>query len=373
MLLFFLPPLFCLYFGSANFLLARKRNPTQEWLKELPYKARKLEEQLYQGAPTLPDYLDEASLKYRLKRVAKNIVSQYRQAKARRTSTLNGVSPPSSGHSTSSSMVSNPALFLAMQDATPRHSNIKALANHLGSFQSNDRPPSISSMTSSSSPNAAGLGAFSMMNDDQGRRRSSTHAVNLDASAFTQDPQSMNRMGYTSNGGGIMSQQPVASLEERQLANKNLQQQILENIRQQQQLMRELMVKTNKTKMSRGMNMNGMHHPQAQMLNIANNPSPNNNTSVNALAQSILIQGNNLPNRHSFHVMNNQQRQLPMELLQQSLTRGVGDMNNSMQQLQQRTVYHPGMPPPNARQSLNGGMYDDITSNMNQAPNSYPW
>jgi hypothetical protein len=61
---------------SANLLLARKRNPTKEWLKELPYKARKLEEQLYKGAPTLQDYLDKASLKYRLKRVAKNIVTQ---------------------------------------------------------------------------------------------------------------------------------------------------------------------------------------------------------------------------------------------------------------------------------------------------------
>jgi hypothetical protein len=223
-------------------------------------------------------------------------------------------------------------------------------------------------MRSSSSPNAAQLAAFSMMNGDQGRRRSSIVGVNLDASAFSQDPQSMNCMGLTSTG-LMMSQQTATSLEERQMANQKLQQQILENIRQQQQLMRELMVQTNKNKLSRGMDMNGMH-PQAQMFNIAN-PSTNN-TSVHALAQSILLQGNKLPNRNSLNMMSNQQRQLPLDLLQQSLAMGGGEVNNMMQQ-QQRILTHPGMPPPSTRQSLNGGMYDDNTGNVNQAPNLYPW
>jgi hypothetical protein len=335
-------------------LLARKQNPTKEWLKELPYKARKLEEQLYRGAPTLQDYLDKVSLKYRLKRVAKNIVTQYRQARARRASSLKGMS-------SSYSMASNPASFLATQDTTPRQSNIKSLANHPGAFQSNDPRSSISSMRSSSSSTASGLAAFSMMNGDhQGRRRSSTGA-SLDVSAFSQASQATNRMGVTSNG-GMMSH---ATVEEQQLANQKLQQQILENIRQQQQLMRELMVQTNKNKMSRGMNVNGMNS-HAQMLNIAN-PNPNN-TSVNALAQSILLQGNKFPDQHSLNMMNNQQRQLSMDLLQQSLTRNGGGMNNMMQQ-QQRNEYHPSMPPPNTRQSLNGGMYDDNSG----ASNSYPW
>jgi hypothetical protein len=62
-------------------LKERKSNPTDKWIKELPYKARKLEEQLYKTAPTLEAYLDKATLKHRLKKVAHAITSQFRLSK----------------------------------------------------------------------------------------------------------------------------------------------------------------------------------------------------------------------------------------------------------------------------------------------------
>lgn len=71
--------------GSAQLLRDRKQNPTTKWLKELPYKARKLEEQLYKTAPSLEAYLDKQTLKHRLKKVAHAITSQFRLAKGGKT------------------------------------------------------------------------------------------------------------------------------------------------------------------------------------------------------------------------------------------------------------------------------------------------
>jgi hypothetical protein len=61
----------------------RKQNPTEKWRNELPYKAKKLEEQLYKTAPSLKEYLDKDTLKERLKQVARAITSQYRFAKGK--------------------------------------------------------------------------------------------------------------------------------------------------------------------------------------------------------------------------------------------------------------------------------------------------
>ena len=48
----------------------RKQNPTKKWLKELLYRARIVENQLYKTAPSLKAYLDETTLKYRVKKAA---------------------------------------------------------------------------------------------------------------------------------------------------------------------------------------------------------------------------------------------------------------------------------------------------------------
>jgi len=70
-----------LIYQIANLLRERKTDPSDKWLKELPFKARKLEEQLYKKAPSLKAYLDPGTLKTRLKKVAHAITSQFREAR----------------------------------------------------------------------------------------------------------------------------------------------------------------------------------------------------------------------------------------------------------------------------------------------------
>ena len=105
-----------MHINSAQLLRDRKQNPTPKWLKELPYKARKLEEQLYKTAPSLQAYLDKATVKHRLKKVAHAITSQFRIAKGK---------SPSSGKRTSkkSSDISLGSILSAM---SPRNSNTSA-------------------------------------------------------------------------------------------------------------------------------------------------------------------------------------------------------------------------------------------------------
>jgi hypothetical protein len=58
-------------------------------MKELPYKARKLEEQLYKTAPSLEAYLEKTTLKHRLKKVAHDITSKFRLTKKLKVENLN--------------------------------------------------------------------------------------------------------------------------------------------------------------------------------------------------------------------------------------------------------------------------------------------
>lgn len=64
-------------------LQERKKTPCNDsWKKELPYKALKLERQLYKGAPSLKAYMDETTLKHRLRKVANAITTHVRLKKA---------------------------------------------------------------------------------------------------------------------------------------------------------------------------------------------------------------------------------------------------------------------------------------------------
>jgi len=65
-------------------LQERKKDPCQKWLQELPHKALRLEKHLYKAAPTLETYMDENTLKSRLRKVANAVVSHVRLEKANR-------------------------------------------------------------------------------------------------------------------------------------------------------------------------------------------------------------------------------------------------------------------------------------------------
>jgi len=169
----------------AQLLKDRKQNPTPKWLKELPYKARKLEEQLYKSAASLEAYLDESTLKHRLKKVAYAITSQFHIAKGG-TKTKKKVISSGIGQSTSSS--SNQAIPQQM----PFDSRL------------------------STDVQGDNIGSGGMTFEKKVGRGNS---------------------GNASNSGG----EGLSALEQQQQQNQKLQDQILENIRQQQEIMKTLM------------------------------------------------------------------------------------------------------------------------------------
>lgn len=189
-------------------------------------------------------------------------------------------------------------------------------------------------------------------------RRNSLQSNAVDR--FQSPPQQ--QLQHRQTGGGRRQE----SIQDQQEANQKLQEQILDNIRQQQQLMRELMVGKNQTAPR-----NGTARPATSSapmrLNLANSaaaalPKP----SSSALAQSMFLNSGN-----AGQLLNNH-RQLPMDVLQQSLTRGnhAGSGNSSssssMMVPRRNSNYHPSMPPPN-RNSFMNGQSDQLS------PNSFNW
>ncbi|GKY92021.1 hypothetical protein MPSEU_000173700 [Mayamaea pseudoterrestris] len=69
----------------SQLLYARKQGAqlTEQWLQELPHKARKLESCLYKQAASLDDYRNRDTLKWRLQRIARSITRQFLQAKSK--------------------------------------------------------------------------------------------------------------------------------------------------------------------------------------------------------------------------------------------------------------------------------------------------
>lgn len=187
----------------------RKQNPTQKWLKELPYKARKLEEQLYKSASSLEAYLDESTLKHRLKKVAYAITSQFHIAKGGTKKKKQGTSAVTSGSSIGQSTSSNQPVQQPTQFDRRLSVDPQGDANGEGgmSFENKNE------------------GAMSL--DDKGGGGS--NAINVSGSD-----------GGGGGGGGGLS-----AIEQQQQANQKLQDQILENIRQQQEIMKNLMANNN--------------------------------------------------------------------------------------------------------------------------------
>lgn len=75
------------YWRRARLLQARKKKlPSEEWLHQLPHKARKLEGRLYRIAPSLESYLERSTLKVRLSSLANAITQHYGDTSSRRES-----------------------------------------------------------------------------------------------------------------------------------------------------------------------------------------------------------------------------------------------------------------------------------------------
>lgn len=231
----------------AQLLKDRKQNPTPKWLKELPYKARKLEEQLYKSAASLEAYLDESTLKNRLKKVAYAITSQFHIAKGG-TKKKNKVTNSGIGQSTSSS--SNQAI----EEQMPFDSRLS------GDAQGDNK------------------GSGRMAFEDKGGGGNSSNASN--------------------SGGG----KGLSALEQQQQQNQKLQDQILENIRQQQEIMKTLMengISGGGTKCDGGSNLNNSPNDQPGIFGNAQTQVPDNSVLTAMTQQGLINNGQQMMNVHN--------------------------------------------------------------------------
>jgi hypothetical protein len=416
----------------VKILHARKANPTTNWLKSLPYKARKLEEQLYRGAPSIEDYSDKRTLKHRLKRVAHDIKSRHRarlngsptkspdesKSSSARSSDSDSQSreslvdeqmrpPKASAGSLHAAGLASLQSLLSEQQTTPSHhpSLSHVTPSNIASFRQTmmtpeehrvGRCPSSSIITPSNSVQpsiGSELAALQAMQSNlqrsrQQHRSSINGRTNADIAALLGSTDGNIHPARISNHGvrGRHSLQPNAidhhfqqqqqqrrlssgrqeTIQEQQAVNEKLQQQILENIRQQQILMRELMVGSNSTSSLRGAN-NAGHRSSAMPTRLSGATSsigPNNSTA-SQFSQSMLLNSN----KANPLLGGGSHRQLPLDLLQQSLMRNNSGMMQQQQQQQQRrnsNGMHPSVPPPRRNSFLNG-LQDHLS------PNTFNW
>jgi hypothetical protein len=193
---------------------------------------------------------------------------------------------------------------------------LQAMQNHLQQRQNQQRRASLNAAR-----NNADLAA--LMHNTEGRI--SPARVYHRGNAMASNPVHRRFSGEPTHQG-------PQSVQERQAVNRKLQEQILDNIHQQQQLMRELMVgKSQQANRPASMPMR---------LNIANPKPTTTNNSLAHLMNHSSIAG----------PLMNDHRQLPMNLLEQSLARGTSLNNEIMMQRRNSNTYHASMPPPN-RQS----------------------
>ena len=200
--------------NSAQLLRARKRTqPSDSWLRQLPTKARKLEERLYRSAPTLEIYEDKSTLKNRLKKLARAIMLRYE-----------GSSTRSSFRSSVSSLASSRS-----------GSVVSHLQQHRDSFVSQNSMDSLSTLNNQMNQQMSGLGVSKerggSTNDTKGSEASGTSNNNMDSI-----PEEGKGNGSLSSG----ADSKISMLEQQKQANERLQQQIMENIRKQEELLRRL-------------------------------------------------------------------------------------------------------------------------------------
>jgi hypothetical protein len=110
---------------SARLLHARKHTqPSQQWLKQLTHKSRKLEERLYYTASNLDAYLDRSTLKHRLKKQARIITKQFLEAKSSRKLGLKRASIRSSVSSLSTAGTAGSAYLNALTNSESKRPTI---------------------------------------------------------------------------------------------------------------------------------------------------------------------------------------------------------------------------------------------------------
>lgn len=235
----------------ARLLQTRKKtHPTAEWLQQLPHKARKLEERLYLSAPSLEAYLDKTTLKNRLKKLAQTITKQFFEAKRGRRSIRSSVSSQST---LGSSITSQPSSVSTLRNSVTSVNSLQSVRETLaGGATRSDPNPNASSQTAQETDSAAQNGRNPSMTSPHeslsflkpipeamisGHSAGGANSASISAEgvAFASQQQQQQRSSFSQS-----APVDIPDLERQKAVNAQLQQQIMENIRQQQELVRKL-------------------------------------------------------------------------------------------------------------------------------------
>jgi hypothetical protein len=191
----------------AKLLKARKKSaPSKEWMKQLPHKARVLEDRLYRKASSLEAYLNRSTLKNRLRTLAVTITAHYKNSVKTKKGSRRG-QPATSGGSKHDSV----ARSSSPQDSLD--APLMALAGH--SLDKEDSP----------------LGPMIV-------------------------PPIASPVPSRDDGEVLPPEVAMNELARQKQVNEELQKQILENIRQQQQLVHSIRRGSNGSEINTGMNPN---------------------------------------------------------------------------------------------------------------------
>jgi hypothetical protein len=202
-------------------------------LKELPYKAKKLEDQLYKTASSLKDYLDKATLKHRLKKVAHAITSQFKNAKEKTHqssrgsnrggersdmsfssllgTSRNSLAPMPSGSELSDmerqAAVNKKLQEQIMENIRQQQQIMRNLMNspHLSNSTLNNSATDPMLMGAMGNQNNQMMGQLGMANQLGGLNHNGLGGMNPSAMNNLSNSMGMNSSMFNSNNGGMMS------------------------------------------------------------------------------------------------------------------------------------------------------------------------
>jgi hypothetical protein len=210
-------------------------------MHQLPHKARNLEEKLYRTAPSLEAYLDRTTLKNRLRRLAQVITKQYKEG-------------------------NHHQMFSRRRNSTSSHSSITTIVSSSGSRDSFSSANSLDSLRSLhesfaqistiptvvEGPNAGDGNQMTRMSDSD---RSSFSGRSL--GVISEETKGLSPSSSVSTGGtsanivqsnsmqeACSTSMGISELERQKAVNEKLQQQILENIREQEELVQKLQARS---------------------------------------------------------------------------------------------------------------------------------
>lgn len=317
----------------ARLLKSRKKSrPSDEWLQQLPHKARKLEERLFRAAPSLSAYQDLSTLKNRLRKVAQIITNQYEASRSQRPSGFN-----SSSFTTSNSFGSPQSSSYPIRDSVTSTASFGSVQSSPGIFQTRDSVTSNASAGTVGTLNErlAGMGAVSSLPSQLGSVSSSgdqSRNVSLKSSPegvfsgtapnpkpqTTGDTRPSYRVPVPQNQ--IASSTPSTPsnsqtmLEQQKAINEKLRMEIQENIRKQNELFQKLQQQQNLSQNGPSMS------PVASGIN-----QQQQNSTASAISMPLNQAQQNNPNGSNFN-FDHMQRRNSMPVNARSISVPGGNM-----------------------------------------------